>query len=560
MRLQYVISTLSLLVCGCGSSGTDTPLTPPPNPADASALFLPVSAYASNGSLDSRSTGLFVFSSKSPEDLPKQITSQPVTSLGAHVQQTVDAQGVVSAGNPDQLFYATSNASGDNHVWLLDVTGTSRLVPKQLSSLTLPYFIEHLGPGVNEPIMFCSSQVIAKKLTDPASVLLFVSVPTSQFPYCTSDPVTTRWYLLHSSDGSATPPVNLPLLSSGILPLYSPEGVLAGLVAVDAAHNLNFYPDETLANPRVLLTNVSSITPRQERHSGLVASNPTYSFLEVRQTAGGSPGTIYRIDYTGAISGALYDFFGSSDGAVVESNTLFITEVHDNPGSFTELVVRIPGDGTGAQVLTTVYAQQGSWLPVLDGISGDNLVLSAGTPQQQWLVQTLKKSAPGELTTIGTYDGVAGVGIVGGDILVTAARITTSTALTYQWSTQVMDSAGTELQPLTPSSAFISSGTSVVQVRDIADTDGGLGGGRLFTLDLSQPSAPVSVALKTPGGAPISFPSGTPYVFFYHINPTLAVADNAGSGLIADLTHRTVVPVSIPNASISFLMTRELAN
>jgi hypothetical protein len=129
MRLRYVISTLSLLVCGCGASGTDTPSTPPPNPADASALFLPVSAFASNGSLDARSTGLFVFSSKSPEDLPKQITTQPVTQLGAHVQQTLDAQGVVSAGNPDQLFYTTFDPSGDNHVWLLDVTvpaGSSR--------------------------------------------------------------------------------------------------------------------------------------------------------------------------------------------------------------------------------------------------------------------------------------------------------------------------------------------------------------------------------------------------------------------------------------------------
>jgi hypothetical protein len=247
-------------------------------------------------------------------------------------------------------------------------------------------------------------------------------------------------------------------LSSAILPLYSPEGVLAGLVAVDAAHNLNFYPDETLANPHVLLTNVRSITPRQERHSGLVASNPTYSFLEALPIANGSDGTVYRIDYTGAISGALYNFFGSADGAVVESNTLFITEVHDNPGFFTESVVRIPGDGTGAQVLSTVYAQQGSWLPVLAGISGPNLLLCAGTPQQQSLVQTLTKGAPGELTTIGTYDGVASVGIVGGDILVTATRITTSPALTFQSSTQVVDSAGTELQALTPD--------SVVQLAD----------------------------------------------------------------------------------------------
>ena len=551
MRLRYVISTLSLLIGGCGGSGTGTPVT---HPADASAQFLPVSANASNGSLDSRSTGLFVFSSSSPQDPPKQITTGPVIGLSAHVQHTVDAQGMVSAGRPDELFYTTLDPSGNNHVWLLDVTGTSSLVPKQLSNLTLPYYMEHFGPGANGPVLYCRSRAISKNLTDPASVLLFLSVPTSASPYCTTDPVTTRWYLLHSSDGSTTVPVDLPLLSSEILPLYSPTGALAGLVAVDAAHNLNFYGDETLANPHVLLTNVSTIVPRQEHSAGLISSNPTYSFLEVRQTGITSTETIYRIDYTGAISGALYSYSASLNGALVESNTLYLAEVHGNTNPFMELVTRIPGDGTASQVLSTVSTQQAGWLPVLEGVSGANLVFSAATAQQQWMVQTLAKGAPGAITTLRTYDGVTSVGIAGGDILVSATKVSSGQVTTFQSSSQIMDSAGTDLQALTPSSTFISAGTPVVQVRDIAGTDGGPGGGTLFSIDLSQPSAPVSTALKTVGGAAFSFRSGAPNVYFSQVTPTLDVAEDGGGGLIVDLTKHTVVPVSIPNATIYFLM------
>ena len=84
-------------------------------------------------------------------------------------------------------------------------------VPKQLSNLTLPYYMEHFGPGDSGPVVYCSSQAISKNLTDPASVLLFLSVPTSALPYCPTEPATTRWYLLHSSDGSATVPVDLPV-------------------------------------------------------------------------------------------------------------------------------------------------------------------------------------------------------------------------------------------------------------------------------------------------------------------------------------------------------------
>ena len=80
-----------------------------------------------------------------------------------------------------------------------------------------------------------------------------------------ANPVTPYF---HSSDGPTTNPVELPALSGSVLPLYRPDGALAGLVAVDAGHHLNFYPDETLATAQLLLANVASFTPEQEAPSG----------------------------------------------------------------------------------------------------------------------------------------------------------------------------------------------------------------------------------------------------------------------------------------------------
>lgn len=564
MRLRHVISILSLLICGCGASGTDDSSPPSDDP---SAPFLPVNAFTSGDSPDPASTGLFVFSSHSPTEPPKRITTQPVLVLGAHVSQSLDAQGKMHAGNPDLLFFTSEEPGGDHHVWSLNVTGNSNLVPRQLSSLTLPYYQEHFGPGVNGPLVACGSQAIAKDLSDPTSVLLFISVPTSQFPYCTTNPATTQWYLLRWSDGPGTPPVSLPLLTSAILPLYRPDGILAGLVAVDSAHNLSLYPDETMTNARVLLTDVVSVRSRQERGPRLEVSDPTYSFLQVMQAPGALYGSVYRIDYTGHISGSLHDFAGSVDEAVVESNTLFVTEANSYPGYSTELVARVPGDGSAAQVLSNFYKSdlQGGGLPVLAGISGPTLVLSAVTPQQQDLVQTLRKDGPGDPVTIGTYDDGIDVRVVDGDILVSVFSNTTNPegVTQYQSSTQVMDSTGAVLQPLTPSSEFLSGSTPLLQVRGIADTGGGVGGGKLYTLDLSQPSAPLSPAFELIGGAPFSFPSNSQYVglTYNQIDSSHAFVQYGDRGLVLDLARRIVVPVSIPNASLSFLLTPDrLAN
>jgi hypothetical protein len=540
---------------------------------DPSTVFLPMSATVVPDSATPGATGLFVISSKSPGDPPIQITADVVSSLGLQTQNAVSAQGTVSAGNPYALLYITVNSTGDNHVWSLNLSGTSTLLPTQLSNLAIPYYTKtvtsHNSPPVTVPVLVCRQRVIQKNLADPSSTLVILALPTDATNLCGRD----RWVLIHASDGPTTDPVNLPTLSYPILPLYRPDGTLAGLVATDASNNLNFYADETFSNPRLLLANVQFYTLAQEGRAGPsfgMPVNPTYSFLLV---SGGSvargAAAVYRIDYSGTISADLYDlFFGVS--VLVDSGNLYFTAntFGTSSGTAGETVGRIPGDGGSAQILQSMPLTGVNSAPTLIGISGSNLVLDGNTvtvsqtqpyvAQSQSYVATVPTSAPGTLETIATNVGIPFISLVGSDIFVNWADFD-STNFDEKDSTEILDSNGNVLQGNTPSSSFISSAGPVIQVTNITDPFF-LGGGSVSVLDLSQPSSPTPVALKTTAGMAFNFPSGTGHVSFNPVTSTIGVADGSavkGQNLqpawVYDLAKGVIVPISMPNSTFSFL-------
>src|SRR5262249_18528391 len=146
-------------------------------------------------------------------------------------------------------------------------------------------------------------------------------------------------------DGPATDPVPLQHLSAAVaahvgnitidrapfLPLYQPNGALAGIVAMDDATNLNFYPDETFTNPTRLLTSIKTFWAKQDPATSQysdVSANPGYSYLIVEpQTTQNQgyiegPVSLYRVDSSGSISPDLYDFAASYPNGV--ANGLFV--------------------------------------------------------------------------------------------------------------------------------------------------------------------------------------------------------------------------------------------
>jgi hypothetical protein len=551
MQLRAVmLAVCGMLVSGCGGGGTAVRTAEPP------AFFLPMSVSAASGSATtSANTGLFVVPSNSPGDPPRQITTQGVVSIGLQANFTLSAQGIAQVASPSALIYTTAESSSDNHVWSLSLSGASSLVPTQLSNLTVPAVTTHIGPGVNAVTPFCASQVIPESLADPSSFVVILALPTNG----SCDVAPFKWVLIHSSDSSATTPIELAALSAPILPLYRPDGTLAGLVALDSSNTLNFYSDASFSNPRVLLQNVYTFAAAQEAPAGQISSisaNPTYSFLVVR-TSVSAPGAVYRIDYSGSISADLYDFAGSYN-TVVDAGTMYFTQTTGGFGSYLETAGSIPGDGGPAQALGSTSAQQGSWLPTLAGVSGSNLVFWGATPQQLWQVQTLPKDVPGTFTTIASSDSVADVLLAGGDIFVNWAHVITSPSFAVNFSTQILDSSGAVLQPTMPSSFFEPSGTSIIQLRNLTDPNSS-GGASVYVLDLSLPSSPKAVALKSVSGDPFNLPAGAD-PGFSSVTPTIGVANTVATttgtpapAMVYDLDRGVVVLISEPDANIVFL-------
>ncbi len=110
-----------------------------------------------------------------------------------------------------------------------------------------------------------------------------------------------------------------------------------------------------------------------------------------------------------------------------------------------------------------------------------------------------------------------------------------------------------------PSSSFVSQGAPIMQVRNITDSTF-LGGESLNVLDLSQPSSPTAVALKTTTGAAFNLPTGVGSIFFTPVTATVGVADgapvqgqNSQPAYVYDLAKGAIVPISLPNSTLSFI-------
>jgi hypothetical protein len=524
---------------------------------DPNTTFVPIAAKAVSGSTDPGATGLFVISSKSPGNPPIQVAKEQIDLLDEQAQYSVNPQGTVSTTNPYALTYTTQNSASGDHVWSLNLLGSSTLVPRQISNLTLPY---HEVTRSNGAVAHaCISRVIPKKLDDPGSAFLILALPADNPPYCPANRSGLKWLLVHLSDSPTTDPVTLPPLAGSILPLYRPDGTLAGLAAVDASNNLNLYPDETFANPRLLQANVASFSPVQEATAGpdsSISSNPTYSFLLInRSPIFDGPLSVYRVDYSGSISADLYDLPGRPDATIVHAGTVYFSRVTGISGSGSALVGRIPGDGGAAQTLATLSNVPTSRLPTLAGVSGSRLVLYSNDS-----VTTVPMDTPGTFTTIASYDdSLPVVLLAGGDIFVTTGKVIQGPVLNIQYVTQIFDSTGNVLQADMPSSAFISSGGApVIQLRNMTAT-GNADGGSLYVFDLSNPASPNPVALKASNGTPFTVPDADHSLFFSPLTPTISVTDGAAEpggpttgALLYNSAKGVVVPISMPNSNFYF--------
>jgi hypothetical protein len=514
--------------------------------ANPSAFYLPVSAQSSTG-IANGTSGLYVLPSKSLGALPISVMRGTTSAIGYSLLFTADSSGHLSGGIPSALTFSTIGASGGDHVYALDLTANSNLTARQVSSLTFPATIS---------AQTCGITTVYKNLADPSSAFFILALPTDANSLCSGGLASFKWLLVHLGDSATTAPIQLPALSAGLAALYQPSGDLAGFVTVDASGNLNLYPDETFANPRVLLSNVSGITRLQTPAvSALttISADPGYSFLQVRFN--NSTSSLYRIDYTGSLSLDLYDFSGTiAYGEATDTNNLYFTDAVPNT---LETIAQVPLNGTSSALsLYQVDLSTGDSLGIL-GSTGSLLALNSFSGSTgNTALKTLPPGAPGTPHAIATVVDPTGADIQANDIFVTT---TTATSGGNGYSSEALLADGTVVQPLTASSAYISAGSkTVLRVTDVTAPTG-LGGGTISVIGLTQPAMPTATALKDASGQPFFVTADVASAKNFDVTTTIGYVTPQGSSngplaYVYDVSKDLIVNVAIPNANVSVVV------
>jgi hypothetical protein len=529
---------------------------------DPTAFYVPVATYALSPGpgtpVSSGMPGLYVIATKDVGIAPISILSGGVNSVGHSRQLAIDSSGHVTGGQPLALVFSTLGAAGGDHVFALDLTGNSQLTPTQISSLTLSYTPS--TPLLPMP-QICGSVEAYENLTDPSSEFFILGVPTVASSQCGG----VKNYLIHLTDTPTTSPVELPGAANGALPLYHASGALAGFVAVDAANNLDFYAGKTFSNPNVLLANVSTIAPVLSGPTQ-VPAYPTFYFLLVAGS-GGNSYSVRRVDDTGAVSADLYDFQGNyaggGDQLITDATNLYLTDQFGSSGTPTQRIAQIPIDGSRPAL--TLFQEQTLHPYTLVGPTVTQLVVeneynvdaSSGTISTT--LATLPLGMAGSPTVIASFPNSGNATtesmMSADDVYVTQ---TTATAVpSYSYASAIVNVNGTVIQPLTSNSSFLPvTADPLLQVTGITGA-GGLGGGHLATIGVSQPSAPPRVAFNDSSGKSFAFPANIEFASNSRVTSAIGVVmatqNGAFTAYVYDVSKSLIAPVAISNTGVGFI-------
>jgi hypothetical protein len=508
---------------------------------DPSTFYIPLSVkppFTMTGT-----TGLYGVSSKILDRAPALIMSGNTNPTGYALSFAVNLSGHVSGGQPFALAFSTVDATGGDHVYAVDLTANSTLAPRQISSLTFP---PNLG------VQNCGITTAYGDLTDPNSAFFIIGVPTDPTYVCGGGSQSFKHYLIHLNDSPSFPPTELPVLNGPVLTLYQPGGALAGFMMVDAGFNLNYYRDQTFTNPKVLLTNVVGFSPIQSGPvSGLMnnmSADPSFAYLSLIHLDNSQ--SLYRVDYTGALSADLYDSIGEMAGTF-DSDNLYIVEDFGQSGS----ISRMPLDGSAKPTVLLQYPSSNPYAFI--GIFGSQLVLEGGGAGAPTIATLSVNGAPAP-TQIASFTNSIGVAIKSGDLFVEELGIVgsgLSAATSYFSESLTLD--GTVLQPLTPNSSFVCCNSdNLLQVTNTAGPTG-LSMGTVSSISVTQPAAPTSTPLKDASGAPFTVSSGVVYANSYDITPTIgyvrAQTDAHYLAYFYDVSKSLMVAVPVDTSDVFVL-------
>ena len=372
---------------------------------------------------------------------------------------------------------------------------------------------------------------------------------------------------------TATTPVSVATASYDVL--YSPNGILTGMVMQDASGNLDLYANQGFTNPTVLFGKATSSTTLFARSALATAGFASIGTVEYRLLGSASAATaLYRLDYTGAFAAVPSyapgtDFVSSSLNVTDEVNVYFT-----DTGAATETLYQIPlGTGGSAPVAPlALYSAPAASAFTAVGSNTSVVVLRSkptGSPPTTTLSTVPMGVTSSTATTIGSFSGGVLAQLIGDSFYNTTrgalyvdVACPTCTPPTEPYSTEVLDPSGTVLAPLTSDSVFLAfespKGGYILQVRGITDQNGSTqGGGTLYDVPIGDNASNYTgyayqTCTQFTGSSCTT--TGT-----FQLQPDtalsllgiLGVSTNYGEGLLESLVNGTLTPTAAVVANVN---------
>jgi hypothetical protein len=544
-----------------------------------SAFWIPFAATPTSAT---GQAGLFVIASNTiaaaTPPVPKFVTKAVPTVLGAAAQGFVSATTPPTAETPALIVYAAVGPDGNSHVYGLNLSNTSATpVPAQLTNLSVP-------PSKH----ICQSGQVQSDLTTPSSLSVVIYVTTGSpgskpgtVGYCGFSPGT--YELISYTDGPAVDPTVLDIpggtstLSAlendiSFSPLYEDTGKLGGVLLWDAAtKDENFYPDETFAGGKTLLSDVGFPLPCI--NAGAISQGASGSLFGrlLASANNGKTYTAYQFTSSGA---APTEFFsGDAGGCLTDGTNLFFTGTPSS--SATEAIYQEPVAATlPAQKLLVLPAPSVTSGSSLIGSNGSLLVFQTYSESAAGITSTVFSVPEGKLSTKATTIGGPFAGLlvstlmasptasVSGDLLFLSTMDETKTGVSY--SSDLLTPSGKVVETALPNTVWgeifgsPEPTANLLQIKGITDTDGGYGGA---TINLFNLESLETTALTTASDGSYVVPKG--YIVelsgFYGTGigagMLIPIGDPSAPyiGAAVDVSHHVILPFDLKNTSVSLI-------
>jgi hypothetical protein len=511
--------------------------------------------------------GLYVLSTKHIDRAPVHVVNESIQPLAVVPEHTVTANATVTSARPATLIFRKASATEGEHLWALDLSGGSALVPRQLGSLTVRSAAE--GAPATYPAL-CGAELVLKKLDDPTSAVLIVRLSDEpQFP-CSG---ASRNVLVSLSDSPATAPRVVPAVSGILRSLYHPDGTLAGIIGTDpASQDLVYFTNETFTGPRRLFSGPLSVDLIRDGNSASWSSS-TWTDLMGTQTStiiatdDGTSHLLYRIDNDGSAH-LLYDFSKAVNSPLRFGANLYLQDQDDpfNPSLIS--IMRIPVDGSAPGSLLSYPPDPNCYaVDSAAGVVDQKLVVWrtcwVGTQSTASHVLSLPGPALNVATTLATYSGALdNVAVVSDRILVSVIKESPNSnplsASQYEYSTAVLDKTGSVLMPAAPG-AFLNyhadPADTLLQARDVAGPQ--LTGAFLYKLTIGA-TTPSVVQLQNADGTPARLPTDASGGNGVAVSPglvftTYADGTTANYAAVVDLAANRIVKLNSSGVNMQLI-------